>query len=247
MKYFLLTLCLLAFAGCNQSPTPESPSRSATTVPAGTASIIGTIRFIGTAPTMKDFPNSTCAPAYKPVMEESILVDKSGGLQNCFVYLKGPAVGDGSSRAPVLLDQVNCRYAPHVLALMVNQPMLIRSSDATLHNVHVEAQINPTANYAMMHAGQETTTHFAYPEIFRVTCDVHPWMTAWVGVFANPWFAVSDSTGHFQIKNIPAGKYQIVVWQERLGQQQQTITLSNDQSLKQDFSYNPAAAEVSVK
>ena len=43
----------------------------------------------------------------------------------------------------------------------------------------------------------------------KFNCDVHPWMFAWVTVVDNPYFAVTDKSGKFTIKNVPPGKYKI--------------------------------------
>ena len=193
---------------------------------------------------MGDIPNALCGATQQTIPQESILVGSSGGLRNCLVYLKGISVDGGDAMPPVMLDQVDCRYVPHVVAVMVGQPLIIRSSDATPHNVDLQTQVNPPANYAMVQPGQQAITHFAYPEIFKVSCDVHPWMSAWVGVFESPYFAVSDESGHFEIKNVPTGAYTLIVWQERLGEKQQAIRITEHQVLEENFSYAPSAGSL---
>lgn len=231
----------MAFLGCNSKPEPPA---APTTLPTGSATITGTIRFVGSPPKMVDIPNAICAGTNRAIPEETVLVSSSGGIQNCIVYLKGITTGGGNTLAAPVLDQINCRYVPHVLAVMVGQPLIIRSSDATPHNVHLQTSVNPPANFAMVQPGQQTVTHFNYPEIFKVTCDVHPWMSAWVGVFSNPFFTVTDINGHFEIKNIPAGSYSLEIWHERLGTQEHSITISNRQTLEENFSYAPSVSGV---
>jgi hypothetical protein len=80
---------------------------------------------------------------------------------------------------------------------------------------------------------------FAKPEIITVKCDVHPWMTSYVGVFQNPFFAVTDATGAFTIKDIPPGTYTLVAHHERFGDQEQKITVSDGTPAKADFTYAP--------
>jgi hypothetical protein len=211
-------------------------------VAAGTASVRGGVTFAGAAPVMKEIPNSSCGAGHRNVTEETIVVSKGGGLKNCIVYVEGaPAYEGGAKLAAPLLDQVGCQYTPHVLGVVVNQPLRVHSADDTLHNVHYDPQANPPKNFAMVGAGQERTVAFKEAEIFKVTCDVHPWMTAWVGVFENPYFGVTGDDGSYQIDGLPAGTYKLVVWHERLGKQEQEITVGGDGPAVKDFVYKGAA------
>lgn len=234
----IFLLLAIALAGCEKrSEPPLVPVRAP-----GNSEIHGIIKFIGTPPPIANFPNAICAGTQKAIPEEAIVIGPAGGLANCLVYLKGISAATASPLPPAVLDQIDCRYVPHVLGVMTNQPLAIRSEDATPHNVHLQTSVNPTANFAFTQPHQQTLTQFAYPEIFKVTCDVHPWMSAWVGVFPSPYFVVTDLAGHFEIKNVPVGDYTLVVWQERLGEKEQPIHISDHETLEENFSYAPSAA-----
>jgi plastocyanin len=230
---------LVTVLGCGEGGKSEKIAKPQATN--GSAAIHGVVRFVGMPPVMEDIPNAICAGTQRAIRQETVLVGPSGGLRNCLVYLKGVSVVSDGAKPQAVLDQVNCRYVPHMVAVIVGEPLVIKSSDATPHNVHLQTQVNPPANYAMVQPGQETTTRFAYPEIFKVTCDVHPWMAAWVGVFDSPYFAVTDEAGRFEIKNVPAGDYTLAVWQERLGEKQEPIHLTEHQTLEENFAYAPSA------
>src|SRR5262249_25020073 len=49
------------------------------------------------------------------------------------------------------------------------------------------------------------------------SCSIHTWMKGWIGTFSHPYFAVTDADGNFEIKNAPAGKFRLMVWQEKVG------------------------------
>jgi plastocyanin len=118
--------------------------------------------------------------------------------------------------APATLDQKGCRYEPHVVGVMVGQELLIRNSDDLLHNIHALPFENKEFNFGQPSKGMEEKKTFAKQEVMvKVKCDVHPWMSAWVGVVAHPCFAVTDATGKFEIKGVPPGKYTVEVWQEK--------------------------------
>src|SRR5436853_232051 len=84
---------------------------------------------------------------------------------------------------PLTLDQAGCVYDPHVLGIQVDQPLDIHNNDSLLHNVHAVAFGNREFNFGMTSAGIVETVKFNAPEVMvKIKCDIHPWMTAWVGV-----------------------------------------------------------------
>ena len=151
------------------------------------------------------------------------------GLKNVFVYVKD---GLGNRRlrtpkTPVVLDQEGCRYMPHVFGVQVGQPLEIRNSDPTLHNVHAVPKINEEFNFGQPIKGMKSTGAFDKPEVMvSFRCDVHGWMNAYASVVTHPFFAVSKNDGTFEIKGLPAGTYTIEAWHERLGTQTQKVTVS---------------------
>ena len=68
-------------------------------------------------------------------------------------------------------------------------------------------------------------------------CDVHPWMSAWVGVVAHPFFAVTAADGSFEVKGLAPGTYTIEAWHEQLGTQTQKITVGATQGAPLAFTF----------
>jgi hypothetical protein len=233
LRFWILTL-VAAACGCDVS---EPQAARLPALVEGSAVIRGKVTFIGDAPVMRTIPNRPCHEGAGPITEEFVLVNDNGTLRNVFVYLEGAPASDGSAREAALLDQVDCRYVPHALGVQIGQPIRVRSSDATLHNVHWTASVNPARNFGMTGAGQEKTVSFARPEMIAVRCDVHPWMIAYVGVFENPWFAVTGDSGSFEIARVPAGSYTLVAWHERYGRLQQNVTVSDDRVMEAEFEF----------
>jgi len=80
---------------------------------------------------------------------------------------------------------------------------------------------------AMPPTRKEASETFSKEEgMFIVKCDVHPWMQAFVGVFSNPFFAVTKTDGKFAIANLDPGTYEVEAWHEKLGTQKATVTVS---------------------
>lgn len=189
-----------------------------------------------------------CARQHKdPVFEEKVVADDKGNLANVIVYIKSPEgkpLAGKTATEPAVLDQKGCMYVPHVLPIMVNQPLLVKNSDPFLHNVHTLSIDNAAFNMGMPNVGEKKVDPFTAPELFKVKCDVHPWMAAWIKVLDNPYFAATSSddksygTYSIDAAALPDGDYTLVAWQEMWGEQEQKITLK-DHKATANFTYDP--------
>ena len=118
-------------------------------------------------------------------------------------------------------------YRPHVLGLQVGQPLQIINSDATLHNVHSLAKNQPQFNLGMPIPNMRMTKKFNVPEVMvKFKCDVHPWMNAYIGVMAHPFYAVTSADGNFELAELPVGQYTVAAWHEKLGGREEKIEVS---------------------
>jgi plastocyanin len=185
----------------------------------------------------KEIPNQPCHEGAPTLKEETVVVSDRGGLRNVLVSIEGIGPAAPFAGETPVLDQVHCRYVPHVLGVTVGQEMIIRSSDDTIHNVHVLADANPPMNFAQTSAGQEKRVTFNKPEILRSKCDVHPWMSAYIAVMENPFFAVSGDDGEFEIKNVPAGSYKVVAWHEQFGKIEQPLIVTDEKPADVSVTY----------
>ena len=112
------------------------------------------------------------------------------------------------------------------------------NSDGVLHNVHSLSKLNSPFNRAMPGSVKEAEFTFTKEEgVFKVKCDVHPWMGAFIGVTAHPFYAVSGDGGTFTISDLPAGTYEIEAWHEKLGVQTSTVTVGDGESVSADFTF----------
>jgi hypothetical protein len=211
----------------------------------GTAVVRGVVKLSGTPPPRKNVTvtgDPTCEEAYRdhPLQSSDVLVGPDGGLANVFVYVKRgfEGVQFAVPAERVVLDQNQCMYVPRVLGLMVGQTLLVRNSDPTLHNVHGFSKLDRDRdfNFGMPRRGTEVPKTFKSPEVmYRMKCDVHPWMAAWVGVLEHPVHDVTDAAGAFELSRLPAGEYEIEAWHEVYGAQQRTAVLADGQSLDIEF------------
>ena len=133
-------------------------------------------------------------------------------------------------------------YILYVVGLRTAQPLEVMNSDNTLHNVHAMAETNREFNQGQHIVGMKNTVAFTAPEVMiPFKCDVHAWMSAYVGVVDHPFFAVSGSGGKFDLKAVPPGTYTIEAVHEKLGRQTQTVTLGDKDAKDITFTFKPAA------
>ena len=204
----------------------------------------GSVAFKGVAPAPKKIQTSAdpvCQQMHPAgIKSEEYVVSPTGALANVFVYVKQGLEGKTfpPPTTPATLTQKGCQYRPHVIGVQAHQPLDILNEDATLHNLNAQANANMRFNVAQPIQGMKTTHIFDKPEIMvPLVCNIHPWMKSYIGVVDHPFFAVSDESGAFQIKGLPAGTYVLEAWHEALGTAQQTITVREGETKPIKFTF----------
>lgn len=183
--------------------------------PGSTGTLVGKIRFEGAPPPMREIAVTDPRCLATSLRAEDVVVT-GGGLRDVVVRLPVGAVkGSGDVPPPALLDQAGCRYTPHVLALRAGQKVAYRNSDATLHNVHTD-DFNIAQPRGAADAVFDVPTK-AGDAPYRVRCDVHPWMSAFVLVTDHPHAVVTGEDGTFRLPNVPIGSYKLQAWHPHLG------------------------------
>jgi plastocyanin len=252
----MILLCLLGLGllvGCSkkentneeQGTSPSSGAKPATTStpidPATAATVKGTVTFDGTAPKPQKIDMSQDAACKGNNLSETIVAD-GDKLANVFVYVKD-GLGDRTFDLPkdsVTIDQKGCQYHPHVLGVMTGQNIEIRNDDETTHNIHPTPKDNREWNESQPPKAAALEKTFAREEVMLpVKCNQHPWMKMYLNVVKTPFFAVTGSDGKYEIKGLPPGDYTLAFVQEKLGEQDQKITLAAKDSKTADQSFKP--------
>ena len=238
-------VALMAIAALAAGAVPGRATGSRATgfsAPQVTGSIAGKVVFQGTPPERRRLNMSAdpvCAAKNPdPVVAQDGAVNSDSTVPNAFVYLKDVSGTFKAPAEPAVLNQSGCMYVPHVLGLMVGQPLRITSNDATTHNVHFVSTQNPDWNHSQPPGAAPLVGKFAHPEIMvKVHCNEHPWMSAYIAVTANPFYSVTGDGGTFTIPNVPPGEYTLGSWTAAFGTQDQKVTVRSGQITQATFTF----------
>jgi Carboxypeptidase regulatory-like domain len=223
-------------AEAKAEPPAEAPAPEV-----GGGTVQGTVSFKGGAPAP-----AAIAPSEDPACQGMALTDQSlqvkdGKLGNVLVRVLG-LVPRSRQAKPALIDQQQCTYLPRVQGVAAGQPILIKNSDGTLHNARAIAGTKSIFNVAQPPNGKAVERNLpAGTEVVRLKCDIHPWMTSWVVVNPNPYFATSGADGSFSIEHLPPGNYTLEAWHETLGTQTAEVSVKEGESTSVSFEFSSTA------
>jgi plastocyanin len=250
LALLIAALPLAACGGGEKETTAPPPGTAAPAAGApaaggggkGTGSISGKITFDGTTPApekVKLSADPKCQGMHPQGLQKQSVRVSNGGLADVFVWVKSGI--SGTYPAPsdaVLLDQKGCNYSPHIITVQAGQPLKIRNSDDTLHNIHPRPTVNQEFNIGQPRQGMESSHTFDKQEIMiPVGCDVHPWMRSYISVVGHPFFAVTKDDGTYEIKGLPAGDYEIEAVHEKLKAQTGKVSVKDGEAAKLDLAY----------
>jgi hypothetical protein len=182
--------------------------------------ISGTVKWSGPMPRLmpaaitKD--SLICDPNSQKTRDlERLIVGPQAGVANTVVFLKEVSHGKAMDlpQQRRFLDQRHCRYEPHILLVASNAPLQMKSSDATLHTIHMDGAA--TYNLPFPFTNQVITREMPAVGLVNLRCNAgHTWMNAEMFVVTHPYYAVTDESGKFELSDVPPGEYEIVAWHE---------------------------------
>ncbi len=200
----------------------------------GWGNVKGQVVFAGNppepAPINPDKDQAACT-AHGPLHEQKLVVDKdTKGVRWAVVYLIDPK--NPRAKLPIKpelteikkkteqIDQPTCQFEPHVLAIREGQAVEVKNSADISHNTKLDggSAANPISINEIIPPKKskllEKDKFKASTSPIKVSCNIHGWMGGYIRVFNHPYFAVTDEKGNFEIKDAPAGTWNLVVWQE---------------------------------
>ena len=143
------------------------------------------------------------------------------------VFLEGPG---GETPPPpagraAAIHQSDARFVPSFLVVSAGQSVRMANDDTIFHNVFSLSRPNDF-DLGVYPAGELRTVKFAYPGLVKLYCSIHSSMTGAILVVPSPWFSVVSAAGAYRIENVPAGRYELSVWNERLPIVKRSVTVA---------------------
>ena len=144
---------------------------------------------------------------------------------NTVIYIEK---AEGNFKLPVKhpeMDQQKLTFIPRILPILVGSTVDFLNNDDVLHNVFSP---DKCSKFDLGSYGKGIIKTHKFDEIGCqpvILCNVHPEMEAYIIVLQNPYFTISDKDGNYSLKGVPAGKYTLKVWNEKLNAASQEITI----------------------
>lgn len=198
-------------------PLPEEVIPERTSISGKVLLVDGRPSMVGSA---IDVGGNPFCSGHEAIKDPSWVVSDDGGLANVVIFVRNDKRAFGLNQNAGLIDQKNCQFLPYLKGLQVGQSLQFQNSDLTFHNIRIVRHELGTRdrgvnldNIAQPAKGDLNEKNFTIPGVYRLECDVHRWMKAWVFVHDTAHFAVSDNQGSYAIKReLPDGVYQVEAW-----------------------------------
>ncbi len=205
------------------------------TVTSGGA-ISGFVKIQGKIPKLPILEVLKSREVCKNVPNESLVVGPDRGLRYAVVTLEGITRGKAVEREAVHeLDNLKCRFLPHVQAASIGQFLVIKNGDPILHTAHAFFQDGQPHFNIGLFPGKVSRKPLVSQGVVKILCEVHPWMISYVVVTEHPYHAVTDFYGEYEIRDVPPGTYRLKVWHENLGTEEKEVGVKGGEASKVDF------------
>jgi plastocyanin len=169
--------------------------------------------------------------AYGGTITGSVKVIPARDSSNVVVYIdKVSGKAFQPPPKPVVLDQINLTFVPHVLPVLAGTTVAFPNSDEVRHNVFSPSPPK-RFNLGTYPRGVTRTVTFDKPGEVALLCNVHAEMSAYVVVLETPFFAVTGKDGSFSIAGVPPGQHTVKVWHEKVRPATAEVTVKGEEKV----------------
>ena len=174
------------------------------------ATLRGTVKVQGQLPKLPPLQISKYKEVCRDVPNETLIVGPSQGLRYAVVTLEGIIKGKAVEReVQHELDNVKCRFVPHLQAASVGQFVLLKNTDPILHTAHAYfASGQPHFNVGLYPA-RTSRKPLVTPGVVKILCEVHPWMSAYIVITKHPYHTITDAYNEYLISDVPTNSYRL--------------------------------------
>jgi hypothetical protein len=201
----LAAICLVAWA-------PEDAAKTGT--------ILITAQLDAPTPAPPEIVVDKNIPFCGERIEDPILLTKEGAILNIVAYVdwQGEKMLP-EERASLRLKTVGCLMEPRIQTTHTGAFLVLNSTDEITHNPHGWLDGERTVfNLTLTDPSMSFKRRLRFPGEYRIDCDTHAWMKAYIHAFDHPFHGVGADNGAIEISGVPAGKHRIKVWHEVLGE-----------------------------
>lgn len=176
---------------------------------------------------------------------EGPIVASAKGISNAVVWIADVKTGKTLPiEKRISLSSEKCILDPRVDAVIVGTTVNVFNDDKLLHRlVFTRAGTNDTLTVMpFFNVGQVVASErlAKEPGIVEVRCAMHPWTHAYLLVFDQPYFAVTENDGSFKIDSLPPGNYKMMVWHEGMAKPaEQQVQVAAGGTAKVDLKIQP--------
>ena len=128
-----------------------------------------------------------------------------------------------------VMDQKGLMFVPHIMVVLQGTAVDFLNSDTVQHNVFwtaIGTDKKAGHNLGTWPKGDRRSFTFDKAGVVPVLCNVHPDMAGYIIVSPTPYFAETDDSGNYKIKDVPDGSYTLVVWHEGAKNQSKPLTVA---------------------
>lgn len=199
-------------------------------------SIRGSVKLQGQIPKLTPLEITKFKEVCKGVPNESLVIGPARGVRYAVITVERVTKGRAVEKEAVHeLDNLKCRFIPHVQAAGVGQFLVIKNSDPILHTAHAYFPDGQPHFNVGLYPGKVSRKPLVSSGVVKILCEVHPWMNAYIVVTDHPYHAVTDVYGDYEIGDVPPGTYRLKVWHERLGIEEKEVEVKAKATSKMDF------------
>jgi plastocyanin len=135
-----------------------------------------------------------------------------------------------------VMDQKGLQFQPHLMVVQLGETVEFLNSDSVQHNVFwpsVGGDKKAGHNLGTWPKGQKKEWKFDHAGVAPLLCNVHPEMSGFIVVSPTPYYAETDASGNYTIKDVPDGSYTVVAWHEGAKPKSQPVKVAGE--TKSDF------------
>jgi hypothetical protein len=125
------------------------------------------------------------------------------------------------------------KFIPHVLPVVQGDTVRFLNNDGLAHNVFTND--GEGYNLGMFPDGEERPYTFKNQGVYSQLCNIHPDMLAYVFVAQNPYAAVVDASGRYELRNVPPGQYTLAIWNSHLKAAEKQVTVERGAVIDASF------------